>query len=174
MQAIQTPDDAGPAGPADAPDALRETAARRAWMSALARAPADRLRALRAALEAEIGGAPEFAWLRPPESGAVMVRGRAGGTGAPFNLGEMTATRCALRLATGEVGHAWVSGRDRLKAEAAALCDALLQRPETRDAVEAVVLRPLAVERAAREGARAARAATTKVEFFTMVRGESE
>lgn len=149
------------------PDRSSGTEARRAWMSLLAKAPADRLNALwRAA-----GPEPEYEWLRAPESGAVMVRGRAGAVGAPFNLGEMTATRCSVRLASGGVGHAWVQGRDKAKARAAALCDALLQGSEAAR-VEAGILAPLRAEAAARARARAERAAATKVEFFTLVRGE--
>src|SRR2546429_5457117 len=42
--------------------------------------------------------------LREPENGLVMVRGRIGGDGAPFNLGEAAGTRAPVRLATGEGG----------------------------------------------------------------------
>ena len=41
--------------------------------------------------------------LREAENGLVMVRGRIGGDGAPFNLGEATVSRAAVRLATGEI-----------------------------------------------------------------------
>ena len=140
---------------------------RRAWMSLLAKAPADRLNALWQAY----GSAPKFHWLRAPEIGASMVRGRLGGTGAPFNLGEMTLTRCALQLESGEVGHGYVQGRDKQKAEIAALVDALMQGPEAA-AVEAAVLKPLSEEMAEVKTARAEKAAATKVDFFTMVRGE--
>ncbi|MFY0660482.1 MAG: phosphonate C-P lyase system protein PhnG [Shimia sp.] len=140
---------------------------RRAWMSLLAKAPADRLSALWQAY----GAAPKFHWLRAPEIGASMVRGRLGGTGAPFNLGEMTLTRCALQLESGEVGHGYVQGRDKQKAEIAALVDALMQGPEAA-AVEAAVLEPLGAEMAEVKTARAEKAAATKVDFFTMVRGE--
>jgi len=140
---------------------------RRAWMSLLAKAPADRLNALWQAY----GAAPQFHWLRAPEIGASMVRGRLGGTGAPFNLGEMTLTRCALQLESGEVGHGYVQGRDKQKAEIAALVDALMQGPEAA-AVEAAVLEPLGGEMAEVKTARAEKAAATKVDFFTMVRGE--
>lgn len=144
-------------------------AARKGWMSILARAPAERLAALWAA--SGLGEPDGVEWLRPPESGAVMVRGRAGAVGAPFNLGEMTVTRGALRLASGEVGHAWVQGRDKGKARLAALADALMQTAAAAR-VEAAILAPLRAEAAERTRARAARAAATKVEFFTMVRGE--
>lgn len=140
---------------------------RQGWMGLLARAPAARLAAL---LPAPL---PGHRLLRAPEIGAVMVRGRTGATGAPFNLGEMTVTRCSLRLEDGAVGHAWVQGRNRDHARHAALADALLQGPAAA-AIRAGVLAPLAAEEAARRAARAAKAAATKVEFFTLVRGEDQ
>ncbi|WP_417721445.1 phosphonate C-P lyase system protein PhnG [Salipiger sp.] len=143
-----------------------DTAERQAWMGLLARAPAPRLAGLMRAV-----ARPGFTWLRRPEVGGVMVRGRTGGTGAPFNLGEMTVTRCALRLDTGEVGHAHVQGRDKAHAEAAALVDAMMTGPDA-SAVRAAVLDPLAGAEQAARLARAARAEATKVAFFTMVRGE--
>ena len=85
------------------------TEARRGWMGLLARAPAARL----AGVFDPLGAAPGFEWLRAPETGGVMVRGRLGGTGAPFNLGEMTVTRCSLSLKDGTVGHAYVQGRSK-------------------------------------------------------------
>src|SRR5258708_26940621 len=60
--------------------------------------------------------------LREAENGLVMVRGRIGGDGAPFNLGEATVSRAAVRLATGEVGFGYTLGRDREKARMIALC----------------------------------------------------
>lgn len=114
---------------------------------------------------------PEHADLRAPEIGAVMVRGRVSASGAPFNLGEMTVTRCSLRLACGTVGHAYVQGRDRDHARRAAILDALMQT-EAAAVLRRSVLAPLAADEIARRGARAAKAAATKVEFFTLVRGE--
>ena len=140
---------------------------RQGWMGLLARSPSARV----AERMAQLDALPGFDWLRAPESGGVMVRGRMGGTGAPFNLGEMTVTRCALRLASGEVGHAHVQGRDRRHAEQAALVDALMQGPRA-DEVRAAVLEPLAQARQEARDLRAAKAAATKVDFFTMVRGE--
>jgi alpha-D-ribose 1-methylphosphonate 5-triphosphate synthase subunit PhnG len=134
-------------------------------MGLLARARPDRLAAL---MPADL---PAHNLLRPPETGSVMVRGRIGGTGAAFNLGEMTVTRCSLRLPSGEVGHAHVQGRDRDHARRAALMDAMMQGPQAA-AVRAAVLDPLAREEEARRAGRAARAAATRVEFFTLVRGE--
>ncbi|MCE8544940.1 phosphonate C-P lyase system protein PhnG [Ruegeria pomeroyi] len=148
-------------------DQEKDTAARQGWMGLLARAPEAALMALWDRVEER----PAYDWLRPPETGGVMVRGRAGGTGAPFNLGEMTVTRCALALSDGTVGHAYVQGRSRAKAEAAALIDALMQT-KAADRIRARVLNPLAAQMAERAESRAARAAATKVEFFTLVRGE--
>lgn len=140
---------------------------RKEWMGLLARAPADALDRLWQGL----GIAPAFRWLRVPETGGVMVRGRMGGTGAPFNLGEMTVTRCALALEDGAVGHAYVQGRDKRHAEQAALVDALMQGAEA-GRLRAGLLEPLAARMRAIQDARAARAAATKVEFFTLVRGD--
>ncbi|MDP2084022.1 MAG: phosphonate C-P lyase system protein PhnG [Gemmobacter sp.] len=141
-----------------------DTAARKGWMGLLAKAPPARLAALMPDL-------PDHSLLRAPEIGAVMVRGRVGGTGAPFNLGEMTVTRCSVRLACGTVGHAWVQGRDKAHARRAALADALMQTGRAAD-VQAAVLHPLAAEAAAARAARSGKAAATKVDFFTLVRGE--
>jgi len=138
-------------------------------MGLLARAPEADLVALWEAA----GLAPVFDWVRPPQQGSVMVRGRAGATGAPFNLGEMTVTRGCLRLATGAIGHAYVAGRSARKAEIAALCDALMQEPESAPAVEAAILAPLRARAAARAEDRAAKAAATRVEFFTLARGDN-
>ena len=148
-------------------DDLRRDDLRKDWMGVLAKADAARL----AALLDGLGPRPGFSWLRTPEIGAVMVRGRAGGTGAPFNLGEMTVTRCALRLDDGRVGHAYIPGRDKAHAETAAICDALLQGAEG-PRLQAEVIAPLKAEADAARRQEAARAEATKVDFFTMVRGE--
>lgn len=144
-----------------------DAAARKHWMGLLAKAPPARL----AGLFEAAGAQTAFSWLRPPEVGGVMLRGRMGGTGAPFNLGEMSVTRCALKLDTGEVGHAYVQGRDKAHAERAALVDALMQTARAGE-MSARILDPLAEAAATRRQARAAKAAATRVDFFTMVRGE--
>jgi len=110
--------------------------------------------------------------LREAENGLVMVRGRIGGDGAPFNLGEATVSRAAVRLASGEVGFGYTLGRDREKAQMIALCDALVQSDEFADDVETQVIAPLRTAMLARRSARAAEAAATRVDFYTMVRGE--
>src|SRR3989441_11027650 len=81
--------------------------------------------------------------LREPENGLVMLRGRVGGDGAPFNLGEATVSRAAVRLASGEVGFGYTLGRDGEKARLIALCDALVQSSDFGGAVERDVIAPL-------------------------------
>ncbi len=148
-------------------DTFEDHPPRKTWMAVLAKAPEGQISAL---LDATMPR-PDFTWLRAPEIGSTMVRGRAGATGAPFNLGEMTVTRCALILASGEVGHAYIQGRRKSCAEAAALMDALMQTGAA-ERLRALVLDPLEAAQVAAKSARAAKAAATKVEFFTMVRGE--
>ena len=91
----------------------------------------------------ETVGVPDHEDLREPENGLVMLRGRIGGDGAPFNLGEATVSRAAVRLASGEVGFGYVLGRDRQKAQMIALCDALVQSDDFAGPVEENVLAPL-------------------------------
>jgi len=136
-------------------------AARQNWMSILARASAA---AIEAALTKD-RPLPTWTRVRGPETGLIMVRGRAGGSGAPFNLGEMTVTRCTVLLTSGAAGHAYVAGRDERQAELAAVADALLQEDEDlRDAVIA----PLAEAQLESRQTRAEKAAATRVEFFSM------
>lgn len=124
-----------------------------------------------------LGALPAVQWLRAPETGLVMVRGRAGGSGAKFNLGEMAVTRCALRMDRGDngssggvMGVAWVQGRDARHAELAARLDALLQMPQHHDQILRHVIEPLAALQAARRDLMARKAAATKVEFYTLAR----
>lgn len=140
---------------------------RKSYLSLLAKAPKGRAAEL---LDA-VGARAEFTWLRAPEIGSVMVRGRTGGTGAPFNLGEVTVTRCSLRLASGEVGHGYVQGRRQADAESAAMIDALMQTSASVQ-LQQCVLDPLLSETARARSERSAKAAATKVDFFTLVRGE--
>jgi alpha-D-ribose 1-methylphosphonate 5-triphosphate synthase subunit PhnG len=110
--------------------------------------------------------------LREPENGLVMVRGRAGGDGAAFNLGEATVSRAAVRLPSGEVGFGYTLGRDRQKARMIALCDAMAQSDEFADVVEAKVIAPLRAAMIERRNRKAAETAATRVDFYTLVRGE--
>ena len=115
---------------------------------------------------------PDHEILREPENGLVMVRGRIGGDGAPFNLGEATVARAAVRLATGEMGFGYTLGRDAQKSRMIALCDALLQSSEFADTIEAGVLAPLRAGVISEQDRKAAETAATRVDFYTLVRGE--
>jgi alpha-D-ribose 1-methylphosphonate 5-triphosphate synthase subunit PhnG len=115
---------------------------------------------------------PVYENLREPENGLVMVRGRIGGDGAPFNLGEATVSRAAVRLSTGEVGFGYTLGRDRQKARMIALCDALVQSDEFAGAVESQVIAPLRTRMISERNRTAAETAATRVDFYTLVRGE--
>ena len=142
-------------------------AARKDWLGLLAKSPAGDVAQLWAALKFE----PEHTVLRVPEIGGVMVRGSAGAVGAAFNLGEMTVTRASVKLVDGTVGHGYVQGRGKNHALQAALVDALMQTVAA-EAVEVGVLSPLRAAMKQGKANRSAKAAATKVDFFTMVRGE--
>ncbi len=145
-----------------------EIAARQSAMGILAKASAQDL----AKAWKTLGLEPNYAIIRPAEIGLVMVRGRAGGTGAPFNMCEATVTRCAIALDDGTTGFGQALGRDKQKVLQAALVDALWQQPKHRDLVETKVLQPLASTQKQAENETRAEVAATKVDFFTMVRGE--
>ena len=145
----------------------RHQALRRVAMAVLAHADAA---AIAGHLDAM--ALPAHENLREPENGLVMVRGRIGGDGAPFNLGEATVSRAAVRLSSGEIGFGYALGRDRQKARMIALCDALIQSADHADLVEAQVLAPLRAAIASERHRKAAETAATRVDFYTMVRGE--
>lgn len=140
---------------------------RKAALDVLAAAPAKAL----AELWDRWSDKPDHTRVRGPEVGLVMVRGRAGGGGAPFNLGEATVSRASVRLATGEVGHGYSLGRDLAKAEVIAIIDALWQRDAAR--VEAEIIAPLQALALAADQKRRDESAATRVDFFTMVRGDN-
>jgi alpha-D-ribose 1-methylphosphonate 5-triphosphate synthase subunit PhnG len=142
-------------------------AQRKAAMAVLAHADAAAIARHLDAIEV-----PAHEHLREPENGLVMVRGRIGGDGAPFNLGEVTVSRAAVRLPSGEVGFGYTLGRDRQKARMIALCDALIQSDEYADAVETKIVEPLRTQMISTRSQRAAETAATRVDFYTMVRGE--
>lgn len=153
------PDEAVPSQPAGP---------RRAWLAVLARAGTEELES------GLLRNAPglRYEFLRRPERGMVMLRGRVGGTGDSFNLGEATVTRCTVRLSDGGVGSGHVLGRDRRKAELVAVFDALLQDPAYRGTLERDVIAGLHERQQTQRAEQAAATGASKVEFFTMVRGE--
>jgi alpha-D-ribose 1-methylphosphonate 5-triphosphate synthase subunit PhnG len=145
---------------------------RQGWLAVLAKA---RPATLEAAWET-LADRPAYRLLRVPEIGLAMVRGRVGGTGPAFNLGEMTMTRAAVQLVepgrAARLGFGNVAGRCPRHAELMAVLDAMLQEPDYRAAVMAQVIEPLDAAARAARAAMAAKVAATRVDFFTMVRGE--
>jgi alpha-D-ribose 1-methylphosphonate 5-triphosphate synthase subunit PhnG len=139
---------------------------RQKWMAILARANLDDL----AAIVERHGGLPPHVMLKPAEVGTIMIEGRAGGTGVRFNAGEATVTRCAVRLETGTLGFSYALGSDKRKALLAAVLDAGLQ-DVTRNEGLLKEVSALADKQVAVRDLASRKAAATKVEFFTMVRG---
>lgn len=131
------------------------------------------------ALEAAWNGLadkPRYRRLKAPETGLVMVRARAGGVGQRFNLGEMTVTRCVVAVQASDkteiMGVGYVPGRDSRKAELVALFDALSLDPAHTTTIESGLIAPAQQRLKQQRQARAEKVATTKVDFFTLVRGE--
>lgn len=147
---------------------LVDTEKRREWMATLARAIPEELERLWSTLKEK----PGYSFLKPPEVGLVMVRGRAGGTGARFNLGEATMTRCTVQVNEGPAGMAYVLGRNVRHAELAAVFDAMLQDPRRHTALMKEVVKPMIAFIQDRKRQVARKAAATKVEFFTLERGD--
>ena len=146
-----------------------EKIARQAWLAVLSRASLVDLERLMPSPANWL----QLHQVRPPEIGMVMLRGRVGGTGNPFNLGEASVVRCAVRLGEGPLGISYALGRDKRRAELAALVDALLQDPAQHDHVHRTVIAPLAQAQAQARDSKQRAAAGSKVEFFTFVRGEA-
>jgi len=149
-------------------NAQTQTAERQTAMKVLAHTDA----ALLEKKYEEFAAKPDWQFARKPETGLVMARGRIGGGGAPFNLGEITVTRAAVTLPTGEVGHAYCHGRNQRKAAIAAFFDAALQNTALRQKVEDQVIAPCADLLAQEATTAKEQAAATKVDFFTLVRGD--
>ncbi|MDU8360190.1 phosphonate C-P lyase system protein PhnG [Pseudomonas syringae group sp. J309-1] len=141
-------------------------AARQRWIGVLARAVGDELSRHESALRDA-----EYQLIRAPEIGMTLVRGRMGGTGAAFNVGEMSVTRCVVRLADGRTGYSYLAGRDKPRAELAALADAHLQGAQQQHWLSELI-EPMARAQLKRRADKDAETAASKVEFFTLVRGE--
>ncbi len=146
----------------------RHHEARRSRMAVLARCRTSALRDL----WTRLGLKAEHKPLRGPETGLVMLRGRVGGTGAPFNVGEATVTRATVKLPDGAIGHAMALGRDGEKARLSAVIDALCLNLETAALIDAGIIDPLRRELEEDDQRRREETAATRVDFFTMVRGE--
>ena len=154
--------------PAKATTESATVAARRRAMAAIAEATVEEMIEALDPIEAAHGAID----LRRPEAGLVMLRGRIGGDGNAFNLGEASVARASVRIAGGEIGHAYVLGRDIAKARLAAIADALWQAEATRPLIEQTIVAPVETRLAAAANRKASQVAATKVDFFTLVRGE--
>ncbi|KJS12279.1 MAG: phosphonate metabolism protein PhnG [Hoeflea sp. BRH_c9] len=143
-------------------------AARQRRLSVLAKAEGKDL----LALWKQTGLDPAVELLRGPESGLVALRGRIGGGGQPFHVGEVSATRVTVRIESGQVGHAMISGRDARKAQLVAVIDALAQDPAQVERIERDIVAPLEQLAGEADAKLREETAATRVNFFTMVRGE--
>ncbi|MAJ35031.1 MAG: phosphonate C-P lyase system protein PhnG [Candidatus Puniceispirillum sp. TMED52] len=140
---------------------------RKMWLSLLAQSSSEDVKTL----WDKAGITCDSEIIRAAEIGAVMVQGRQGGTGAPFHLGEMSVTRCSIKIAEGYIGHGYHQGRSKETAETIAKLDALLQTDKF-ELILKSVLKPLEKLVQEKQYSLAAKAAATKVDFFTLVRGE--
>ncbi|WP_312828850.1 phosphonate C-P lyase system protein PhnG [Pantoea anthophila] len=142
---------------------------RQHWLSVLAHSNAARLEAHWQALNLH----PEFTLIRPAEIGMTRLQARMGATGKRFVMGDATVTRAVVQLNDGTQGYSYLLGRDKAHAERCALLDALLQQPETRPLLEEKIITPLAAWREEQRQLRAREIASSKVDFFTLVRGDN-
>ena len=142
---------------------------RQRWLSVLAHSSAALLEAHWQALNLQ----PAFTLVRPAEIGLTRLQARMGATGKRFVMGDATVTRAVVQLSDGTLGYSYLLGRDKAHAERCALLDALLQQPETRQLLEEKIITPLAAWRDEQRQLRAREIASSKVDFFTLVRGDN-
>ncbi|BEU77030.1 phosphonate C-P lyase system protein PhnG [Enterobacter asburiae] len=146
-----------------------DTTTRQRWMRVLAHSQPAALAARMNALSLT----PDYDTLRASEIGLVQIQARMGGTGERFFAGDATLTRAAIRLNSGTLGYSYVLGRDKAHAERCAVIDALLQEQPYFQTLMETLIAPLEADRAARIAARQAEVNTSRVDFFTLVRGDN-
>lgn len=146
---------------------MKQPTPRQTWMAILAKSSVTDIEQRINTL----GELPKYSFLRQPEIGLTMVRGKAGGTGEMFNLGEMTITRCVVNIEN-TTGFGYVGGRSKRHAELAAVCDGLLQQEKWLEMVRDRVIQPLEAKLIEDREKQQRQTEATKVEFFTMLRGE--
>lgn len=149
-------------------DALEGVALRQSLMKACASATEGEL----AEIVARFDVGADAVDVRKPETGMVMIRGKMGGDGAAFNAGEATVTRAVIRLGCGTLGFSYLLGRSTERARLAAIIDALGQNEANVGRLKVEFLRPVMRRRIGERAERRAETAATRVNFFTMVRGE--
>lgn len=141
-------------------------------MRLLALAPELALENAYAALQQNAPQATSYTLLRPAETGLIMARGRINNNGSPFNIGEVLITRCVVQREDGALGYAWIAGEKARHAELAAFFDALFQHADFTDYFNNELLPTLQSALHAKHVQNAEKAEKTRVNFFTLVRGE--
>ena len=105
-----------------------------------------------------------------PEVGIVTVRSRISGNGAKFNIGDACVTKCEVLLDQQTKGYATVLGGRARRAKLVAILDAAMAAQIGEPLF--TMVQQLAEAQVLRVAHRRFKAAETKVDFFTMVRGD--
>jgi alpha-D-ribose 1-methylphosphonate 5-triphosphate synthase subunit PhnG len=122
----------------------------------------------------EFGAGLQIDEIRAPQTGLVMLKGRIGGTGSAFNAGEATVTRAVISIRGCATGYSWMLGRSAKRARLAAIVDALGQNSANLVTLNRVLVEPVSRRLAQAAALNAEQVAATRVDFFTLVRGEDE
>lgn len=141
---------------------------RQQWMSTLATANFENLNNLWGKQDLN----PSYQPIRSPEIGLAQVQARMGGTGDRFNVTDITVTRCVIKLNSGELGYSYLAGRHKPHAELAAVIDALMQLDAYQQVFMDTIIQPLQMERKKKHLLRQQQVSNSKVDFFTLVRGD--
>jgi len=141
---------------------------RQEWIALLAKADPFLLKKA----EKQLGKGIEYAYITKPETGMIMVRARADNKKSGFCLGEISVTKCILKIEKKIMGYAMVMGSDHDHAKNAALFDGLLQIPEYSSKLMQTLIPELKKISRNEKKKQAKQNQDTKVEFFTMKRGE--
>lgn len=148
---------------------MEATKARQHWMSVLAHSQPRQLEQHWQALKLQ----PQYEVIRAAETGLTRLQARMGGSGKRFVMGDITVTRAVVRLSDGICGYSYIAGRDKAHAERCALIDALLQQQEMHQLLQQQLIAPLAAARAEQQQLRSREIASSRVDFFTLVRGDN-
>ncbi|WP_264289091.1 phosphonate C-P lyase system protein PhnG [Duffyella gerundensis] len=148
---------------------MNHSTPRQHWISTLAHSQPAELAARWQLLQLQ----PDYQLIRPAEIGLTRLQARMGGSGNRFIAGDVTVTRAVVQLSNGTCGYSYVIGRDKAHAERCALIDALLQQPEHAPLLQENLIQPLLAAQQARRDKRAREIASSKVDFFTLVRGDN-
>ncbi|WP_417882815.1 phosphonate C-P lyase system protein PhnG [Vibrio rumoiensis] len=149
-------------------DELTTQNQRQQWMSTLATADFEQLNQLWKTQSFT----PSYQLIRAPEIGLAQVQARMGGTGNRFNVADVTVTRCVVKLESGDLGYSYLSGRNKPHAELAAVIDGLMQSKRYQQELMLSIIEPLHATRMQKHQMRQQQVASSKVDFFTLVRGE--